>query len=457
MRDLTRGSIVAHLLRMTGPTLVGLGVQIFCNLVDLYFVARIGGRALAGVATAQFIVIITVALSQTISVGALSVVSVAVGSGNWKRAQDIFDQSLSMSAVAGLVTLLLCYPIARSLELMTDAETAGLAQTYFYASLPALALIYPGAAVASALRAAGIVFMPTMIRLGVVALNVLLAPILIAGWGTGRPLGVAGAGLATTIATLIGTIGFVVLLKSSRSPFHLRPSAWRPDFAHWREIAKIGGPAALDFLLAILLPLILYWRLQSFGTDVQAGAALGSRLQQALLIPAAALAYSATPILGQNIGAGQSVRANEALRVAMIATAVATISLAFLCYSQPMILIAPFATEGVVAATAAEYLRVTCWSIVAFGFTLTAISMFQALGNTKPPLLGSAVRLLVFTVPALWLTPLWLFTFTGLLQLSVIAAVIETVLCLLLLNVEMRRNRPAKAARSAPVPGGSEP
>lgn len=439
MRDLTRGWIAGHLTRMTGPTLIGLSVQILCNLVDLYFVARIGGHALAAVATAQFVFVVTVALSQTISVGALSLVSVAIGRGDGERAQDLFDQSLSMATVAGILTLLAGYPIARSLELMTDAVTAELAQSYLYASLPAIALIYPGAAVASALRAAGIVFMPTMIRLGVVGLNVALAPVLIAGWGTGRPLGVAGAGLATTTATLVGTIAFILLLKSDRSPFPLRPSAWRLDLKRWKEIAEIGGPAALDFLLAILLPLILYWRLQSFGTDVQAGAGLGSRLQQALLIPAAAVAFSATPVFGQNIGAGHSRRALEALRVAMIASAALTISFAMLCYSQPMLLIAPFATEPAVTAAAAEYLVVTCWSIVAFGFTLTAISMFQALGNTKPPLFSSAVRLLAFAVPALWLTPLWLPTFTGLLQLSVIAAVIEMSLCLLLLRVEIRR------------------
>ena len=83
-----------------------------------------------------------------------------------------------------------------------DAATAAAGTTFLYWYIPGLALQFALVVMGSALRGTGIV-QPTMIvQASTVLLNTILAPVLIAGWGTGHPLGVAGAALASSIAVL---------------------------------------------------------------------------------------------------------------------------------------------------------------------------------------------------------------------------------------------------------------
>ena len=90
-----------------------------------------------------------------------------------------------------------------------DARTAALGIEYLAWFLPALALQFPLGAMMSTLRATGIAQPTMVIQVATVVLNAILAPILIAGWGTGRPLGVAGAAIASDIA-LVAAIGRLI-------------------------------------------------------------------------------------------------------------------------------------------------------------------------------------------------------------------------------------------------------
>jgi len=74
-------------------------------------------------------------------------------------------------------------------------------------------------------------------------LNVILAPILILGWPFGPKLGVEGAGMASFFAILIGTVGFIIYYLSRKYWLKLHFSMWKPDFAEYWKIAKVGAPA----------------------------------------------------------------------------------------------------------------------------------------------------------------------------------------------------------------------
>ncbi len=79
MRDLTRGPLLGHIAAMATPIAVGMLVQTLYFLVDLYFVSRLGGVALAGVSAAGNAMFLVLALTQVLSVGTIAVVSHAVG------------------------------------------------------------------------------------------------------------------------------------------------------------------------------------------------------------------------------------------------------------------------------------------------------------------------------------------------------------------------------------------
>ncbi len=218
MQDLTSGSIPRHLFKTASFMLVTMLFQTLYFLVDLYWVGRLGKEAVAAVALCGNLTFVVFALTQMLSVGTTTVVSHAVGRRDPKRARHAFNQSLLISAIVGLVFLAVALAVHESYArtLAADDVTAALAADYLLWFIPAMALQFGIASMAAALRGSGN-FRPGMVvQTATVVINIILAPILMFGWGTGTPLGVAGAAIASLVAIAIGTAWLSVVLPSER-------------------------------------------------------------------------------------------------------------------------------------------------------------------------------------------------------------------------------------------------
>ena len=313
MRDLTRGSISTHLVAMAAPMATGMIVQTLYYFVDLYFVARLGDVAIAGVSAAGNTTFIVFALTQVLGVGAMALISQAAGRKDQPGANLIFNQSLLLAGLFGVVTLVACYslsePYLRSVTANPQSMRAG--TTYLYWFGPGLALQFALVAMSSVLRGTGIVRPTMLVQVLTVLLNALLAPVMIAGWGTHHPLGVAGAGLASSVAVAVGVVvlGFYFSRLEKYVSFH--PEQWRPRIAEWKKMLLVGLPAGGEFALIFLNTAITYWALRRFGSAAQAGYGVGSRVMQGIFVPALAISIASAPIVGQNYGAALPARVRE--------------------------------------------------------------------------------------------------------------------------------------------------
>ncbi len=208
MQDMTQGSIAGHLVRMSAPIALGMLFQTLYVLVDLYFVAQLGDAAIAGVSTAGNLQFIVMAATQVLGVGTMALIAQAIGRKDQADANLIFNQSLMLALIAGIVTLiggyLLIGPYMRSVG--ADERTVEAGAEYLRWFFPGLALQFALIAMGAALRGTGIAKPTLLVQMVTVLLNALLAPILIAGWITHVPLGIAGAGLATSISVAVGVV-----------------------------------------------------------------------------------------------------------------------------------------------------------------------------------------------------------------------------------------------------------
>src|SRR5688500_6423633 len=107
MKDLTKGSISSHLIAMAVPMAAGMIFQTLYFFVDLYFVAKLGYAAVAGVSTAGNAMFIIMALTQVLGVGTVALIAQAVGRKDQADANLIFNQSLLIAALCGVLTLVL--------------------------------------------------------------------------------------------------------------------------------------------------------------------------------------------------------------------------------------------------------------------------------------------------------------------------------------------------------------
>src|SRR5262245_31415771 len=105
MKDLTRGSIVGHILSMAPPIVAGMITIMICQLVDLYFVQGLGDAAVAGVATASNAGFLINGFMQVLGVGTVALMSHAVGRKDRADANLVFNQAIILAVLCGLVTL----------------------------------------------------------------------------------------------------------------------------------------------------------------------------------------------------------------------------------------------------------------------------------------------------------------------------------------------------------------
>src|SRR5262245_8920052 len=154
MQDLTRGSILGHLLKTTSFMLVTMVFQTLYFLIDLYWVGRLGKESVAAVGVAGNLMFVVLAVSQMVGVGTTTMVSHAVGRRDHEQAGLVFNQALVLSVVVGLV-FALTSTLTTSLyvrSLAADAVTAGLAAQYLAWFVPALALQFSMVSMGAALR-----------------------------------------------------------------------------------------------------------------------------------------------------------------------------------------------------------------------------------------------------------------------------------------------------------------
>ena len=320
-----------------------------------------------------------------------------------------------------------------------DKATIEAGTVYLRWFIPALALQFPMQVMASALRGTGVVRPTMIIQALAVLMNIVLAPVLITGWGSGLPLGVAGAGLASSVAILLGTLVLWLYFLSSERYVAVNLGQWRPRLAQCKRILAVGLPAGAEFAIMFLYMGVIYYALSGFGAAAQAGFGIGSRVLGVLQVPAMAVAFAAAPIVGQNFGANYSERVRETfITVSLISTAVMVL-MTVLAQWKPELSLGVFTPDPETIGVGALFLRLVSLNLVAQGFIFICSSMFQGMGDTRPVVVSSGVRLVTYTVPIVWLTGHPDFRIDHVWYLSIATTTLQAVLCVWLLRREFRK------------------
>ncbi|MFV1985665.1 MAG: MATE family efflux transporter [Gemmatimonadota bacterium] len=441
MQDLTEGSIPGHIARLAIPIAVGMVFQTLYYLVDLFFVAQIGEAAVAGLTSAGNIQFLIMALTQVLGVGTMALIAQASGRKDRDDANLIFNQSLAIGGVCAAITLAGGYGLTRFYmnALAADGAVVEAGTTYLKWFLPGLALQFALISMGSALRGTGVVKPTIIVQIFTVVLNAILAPFMIAGWVTGRPLGVMGAGLSSTISIAVAVVLMTVYFVRLERFVTFDTALLRPRLNAWKRILTVGLPPGGEFALLFVYMAIIYWAIRGFGAEAQAGFGTGSRIMQAVFLPAMAVAFATAPVAGQNFGAGKFDRVRGTLRWAVIVGSAIMITLTLLCQIAPEILVGGFTNDAGVIAIGGEFLRIISWNFVATGLIFTFSGVFQALGNTVPALLAGATRLTTFAIPAIWISRQPGFELRHLWILSVVTVALQAIVSWWLLQRELKK------------------
>lgn len=451
MQDLTTGPITKHLLKTASFMLVTMVFQTLYFLIDLYWVGRLGTAAVAAVGIAGNLTFIVLALTQMLGVGTTAVISHAVGRKDHAEAIVLFNQAQVLAVITGglflVVGVATRLPYARAMA--ADPATAELAAQYLLWFVPAMALQFGMVAMGSALRAIGNFKTGMVMGTVTVIVNMILAPFLIFGWGTGVPLGVAGAALSSLVAVVVGLVWLTVFFLRKQSFLLFDSTAWRPRPAAWKRMLSIGLPSGAEFGITTVYMALVYAITRPFGAAAQAGFGIGMRIIQAGFMPVVALAFSVAPVAGQNFGARQGQRVKDTFKDAAWLAAATMAGFTILCQLLPGPLVRVFSKDAAVIAVGTEYLRIISFNYIASGVIFVASSTFQAMGNTVPSLISSLVRITLVAIPAVIVARLPGFELRWIWFLSLASVLVQLVLAMWLLRREFQR----RLVWSAPAVG----
>src|SRR5437667_9591 len=268
---------------------------------------------------------------------------------------------------------------------------------------------------------------------------IVLALLLIVGIGPWPKLGVTGAALATFISILVADVLVVIYFEKKYHYLRFRFPLFRPRTKIWSGMLRIGVPAGAEFMLLFVYILLVYAIIRGFGPAAQAGFGIGARVMQALFLPVVELSFAVSPVVCQHLGGRRAGRVRQSVYSAMGIASLMMLVLTLIAFFAPGTLIRTFSRDPRVIAFGSEYLRIVSVNFVSAGIVFVTSSVFQGIGNTLPPLFSSMTRLVLFALPAIYISRTPGFEIKHVWYLSVGSIILQMCVNLFLLRHELRK------------------
>ena len=398
------------LLRFSGPSIVGMLVHALYNIVDRMFIGYgIGAHGIAGVAISFPLVLVMIAFSILVGVGANSLFSIRMGEGKTEEAERILGNAFGLLFFIPLIASLVAQVHLDSLLRLIGAsdELLPVARPYARIILGGVALATTGHGLSHFIRSDGhpnVAMVAMLIGGGV---NVLLDPlfIFVFRWG------MAGAAWATVIAQGCSFAWCLAFFLSAKAHSRLRRRFLRLEFRRivWPMLAIGFSPFAMN-LANSLLNVILNRGLRQYGGDA-AIAVMGilSAYMSLIFMPCFGITQGVQPLLGYNYGARKYARVRH-LFWGATAAATAVMALGWvtsqLFPGQIMRLFAPADSELIPLGVRA--LRIFTLAFPIIGFPIMAGNLFQAIGKPIPSGFIALARQVLLFIPFLLVFPRFL-------------------------------------------------
>lgn len=381
------GSIMRHTAIMAGTGAVGLLAVFVVDLLNLFYISRLGDKGLtAAIGFAAAVGMLQLAVSIGLSIGLGAVVSRLLGAERHEEAGRVASSALIVMIVVmlaiGLGTVAFLDPILRGLGATGDIYQA--VAGFMRIVSPCLPLMALAMGFSSLLRAVGDARRSMTVTLWGAAVSACLDPVLILGLGTGLHLGLTGAAISTVSARgIVAILGFASVRRH-----HLlaRPRLDRlADDA--RLVGKVAMPAILTNLATPVGAAYSTHALATFGLQAVAGQATIDRITPVAFAFIYALTGSVGPIMAQNLGAGLLGRVRETLRASLILVLGCVLFMWALLALLQGPLVSVFSATGMAATLIHLFCSLIVASFLWVGALFVANAAFNNLGF---PLLSTA-------------------------------------------------------------------
>ena len=413
--------------RLAVPTIFSMMITMIYNLVDAYFVGKLGTSASAAIGVVLGVQSIFQAFGFMMGHGAGSQISIRLGEGDRDAADRLFStaffHALVISVIVGVLGLIGLEPLMR---LMGSTDTIlPFSKNYgFYILISGPALV--GSCVLNnVMRYEGraVLAMFGLVTGGV--LNMIGDPILMFGLG----LGIDGAGLSTAISQYIsfGILLYMVFSKRTISRLSLRYRSNDPDVT--LSIMRVGFPSLIRQMLNSLATITLNHCAMPYGDAAIAAMAIVGRIVMFIGSAMIGLGQGFQPVSAYTYGARKFKRLRDSFYFTVKAGMAVLGILAIFGFMFPGPVVQLFRDDPRVVEIGSRALRFQCIAVVMQPFSVTANMMFQSIGRSKEASFMAMLRSGLYYIPSLLILPLFL-GLTGIECAQMVSDILTTLTCI---------------------------
>lgn len=374
------------------------------NIVDMYYIAKLGTDPLAAMSFTMPIVAVLLSLAFGIGIGASSVISRAIGSRQHTLVQAYTTNSLIIALVIAILFALCGYIWMDAIFLKLGAPNALMPYIHEFMDiwfLGSFVVVIPMVG-NSAIRAAGNTKLPSLVMFSVAVVNLILDPILIFGLVGFPELGLAGAAIATVVSYGVALIiGLYFLIYKFK--FISFSACYKRFLVSWKAILRIALPATGTNLIAPLSVAVTTWFVAKYSPEAVAGFGVASRIESIFLVVIMGLSSIMGPFVGQNWGAKKYDRVFESIDISLKFIFYWGLITAIILWFFSDSLTLLFSEEVQVIDSASLYLTILPISYLFLGAIMLISSAANGMGTPLPSLIMSFMRLIGLYIPFIFI------------------------------------------------------
>ena len=419
-------SIPKALLAMGIPTMIGMLVNAFYNLVDAYFVGGLGESQMGAISVVYPLGQVVVGLGLLFGNGAASYISRLLGRGDKENADKVASTALYSSVSVGAVIIIISMVFLHPILKLLGATDSILPFAATYAGIYIVSCIFNvfNVTMNNIVTSEGAAKTTMCALLTGAVLNIALDPLFIYLFD----LGVAGAAIATAISQVVSTCVYLTYIFRKKSVFHFRVKDCTYTKETMSEIFKIGIPTLVFQILTSVSISLINNAAGDYGDSAIAGMGVVTRLISMGSLSVFGFIKGFQPIAGYSYGAKKFDRLREAIKTSILWSTVFCVIFGVILALFPTAIVSQFTKgDAKMIRIGAASLRANGISIMLFGFYTVYSSLFLALGKGREGFILGACRQGICFIPVILLLPI-VWGLNGIMYAQPIADVLSAVI-----------------------------
>lgn len=372
-------------------------IQTIYNLVDTFFIGKLGTSQVASVQLSWPVNFILLSLGAGLSIATTSMIAQYTGAGHHEKAKKAAAQILVVNLFLSIAVAAVTIPFLRQIVSMlgVSGELSEHTYNYLLVNLIGLPTVFLMFAYNGIKNGSGDTVSPMLLNTAGVVLTILLDPIFIFT----LDMGVAGGAWAMVASRGIFSAYAIAKMFITPSQLKLSLSDLKPDIPFIKNVFKIAIPSSVGQSMEAFGFLVMNLFIVDLGEATLTAFSIGNRVNGLVLMPAMGIGAALATIVGQNLGANQLSRAKEAVKVSSILSTIVLIlgGIPMIIWANPII--GAFSKDPMVISQGAFYLILITLSIPLMGFFNVFVGTFQGAGHTTMVMMLQMGRLWAIRIP----------------------------------------------------------